>query len=76
MDLNAAELHPKELEVMGAKEEDAAALEESLTATDAVRYTVSITSDSVTSIYRGILPGATRDFGRTEGPERRGTPRR
>ena len=60
MDLNAASSEGA-VEVMGAKEEDAAALEESLTATDAVRYTVSITSDSVTSIYRGILPGATRD---------------
>ena len=60
MDLNAAELL-KELEVMGAKAEDAAALEESLTATDAVRYTVSITSDSGTSTGSGILPGATRD---------------
>ncbi len=60
VELNAAELL-EELEIMGAKEEDAAALEEGLTATDAVRYTVSITSGSGTSIYRGILPGATRD---------------
>lgn len=60
VDLNAAELL-EELEIMGAKEEDAAALEGGLTATDAVRYTVSITSDSGTSISRGILPGATRD---------------
>lgn len=59
-DLNAAELL-KELEVMGAKAEDAATLEEGLTATDAVRYTIGITSDSGTSTGSGILPGATRD---------------
>ncbi|MEE2940101.1 MAG: hypothetical protein VX460_06945 [Planctomycetota bacterium] len=59
-DLNAAELL-EELEVMGAKAEDVAALEEGLTATDAVRYTIGITSDSGTSTSSGILPGATRD---------------
>ena len=59
-DLNAAELI-EELEVMGAKAEDAAALEEGLTATDAVRYTIGITSDSGTSTGSGILPGATLD---------------
>ena len=59
-DLNAAELI-EELEVMGAKAEDAAALEEGLTATDAVRYTIGITSDSGMSTGSGILPGATRD---------------
>lgn len=60
VELNAAQLI-EELEAMGAKAEDAAALEEGLTATDAIRYTLGITSDSGTSTGSGILPGATRD---------------
>ncbi len=60
VDVDATELM-KDLEVLGAKEDDMAALEEGLSETDTIRYVVRVTIDSETSTGGGILPGATRD---------------